>query len=182
MYKLYCILNRENGKFYIGMTKNSLSYRWNGHTSSARSGKKSKLYNAIRKYGITSFTINLLREYETKEECCLAEQRVIAGLFSTNQPIYNLAKGGEGGYIVPDSYKKEWKAKLSLARQGRKPALGMKHTEENKKFFSECNNRKIPKYPLEIIDYSYQEAKEKFNISKTHYYRLLKRTKINDLS
>ena len=59
----------------------------------------------------------------------------------------------------------------------------MKHTEENKKFFSECTKRRILLYPnLSVTKLSFKEAKEQFEISKTHYYRLLKRPKNNDLT
>lgn len=182
MYLLYSIYNNESGSMYFGMTSRSISQRWSGHKHAAKSGKKSKLYDAMRSYGLDAFSIAAIAYYDTKEDCCRAEIDAIKLHRDVGENLYNLADGGEGGYVVPEHLRDEWKAKLSKARQGRKPALGMKHTEENKKFFAECSKRKTPKYPKEVTSLSFKEAKAKYNISKTHYYRLLKRAETNDLS
>jgi hypothetical protein len=71
---------------------------------------------------------------------------------------------------------------LSQARQGRTPALGMKHSDENKRYFSECSKRREPKYPKQVTEIPFKEASEKYGISKTHYYRLLKRAGLNETS
>jgi hypothetical protein len=66
---------------------------------------------------------------------------------------------------------------LKEKRKGRKPALGMKHTEDNKKKFGEFGKMRwdiYGRYPDDVINYSFNEAKEKYGISKTHYYRLRK--------
>jgi group I intron endonuclease len=175
MYQIYRIVNRINGHFYIGMTKNSLSCRFASHRYAAKSGKKSKLYDAMRSYGIDNFIIEPLEKFDTKQECCEREIELIA----KHDNLYNLASGGEGGFAVRNV--EEWKAKLREARKGRQPALGMKHTEENKKFFSECSKRKVLKYKGELPK-TYKEAKALLGISKTHYYRLVKRAGGSDPS
>lgn len=175
MYTLYRIINKISGRSYIGMTKNSLSFRFKSHKWAATSGKKSPLYNAIRSYGLENFEINKLSEYVTKQDCCEAEVAAIVG----EDNLYNLAKGGEGGFTVSNIV--EWKKKLSKAREGRKPALGMKHTEENKKLFSECAKRRVKKYPT-ILPASFKEASAILGISKTHYYRLIRRARCNEPS
>ena len=169
---------------YIGIT-NNLSRRFACHKSSARAGKKTPLYDCMRKYGIDSFLICLVKEFETLSEVQQAEIEAIAYARANNWKILNLADGGECGYVVPEERKAEWKANLSKARQGRKPALGMKHTDETKKLCGEYGKLRwdmYGRYPEEVIQYSFKEAKDKFGISKTHYYRLLKRAKSNDLS
>jgi group I intron endonuclease len=175
MYQIYRIVNTINGHFYIGMTKNSLAYRFAGHKHSAKSGKKSKLYDAMRSYGIDNFIIEPLEKFDTRQECCVREIELIA----KHDNLYNLASGGEGGFAILNV--EEWKAKLRKARKGRQPALGMKHTEENKKFFSECAKRKALKYEGELPK-TYKEANALLGISKTHYYRLVKRARISDPS
>jgi hypothetical protein len=164
------------------MTKKDLHTRLVQHRSCARLGKKSPLYDCMRKYGVDNFLICVRDEYETKEECQQSEKDWITFARKEGWSLLNLANGGEGGYVIPEASKEEWKAKLSVARQGHKPALGMKHTEENKKFFAECNKRKVLIYPSTITNLSFKEAKDQYGISKTHYYRLLKRTKSNVLS
>ncbi len=183
MYTVYFIVSDKTTSMYIGMTGKSLSTRMAQHRHAARSGKKSPLYDCMRKYGPENFLIAIREELETKEECQQAEIYWIAHARKENWKILNLADGGDGGYIVPPEKKDAWRAKLSIARKGRKPALGMKHTEENKKFFSECSKRRKPLYPnLDVTKMGFTEANKFCGISKTHYYRLLKRAKTNDLS
>lgn len=174
MYKLYRIINESSDTSYIGMTKRSLSRRMSEHRFNARTGKKTKLYDAMRYYGIDNFSIVLIQEFDTQQECAYNEIDLIA----KEDNLYNLAAGGEGGFVVVDV--EGWKNKLRVARAGRKPALGMKHTEENKKFFADCNKRKELKYEGNLPK-TFKEASKLLGISKTHYYRLVKRAKINDL-
>lgn len=49
--RVYRIDNLENGNFYIGQTRNSLSRRFTDHKSEARRGNVNMiLYNAMQKY------------------------------------------------------------------------------------------------------------------------------------
>lgn len=176
---MYYLVSQETNYIYIGIT-NNISKRFACHKHAATSGKKSPLYDCMRKH---KMIIVKRDEFLTWEEAKQAEIKQIAFARENKWLLLNLADGGEGGYVVPEASKEAWKAKLSIARQGRKPALGMKHTEENKIFFSECSKRKKLLYPdLDVTTLSFKEAKKQYGISKTHYYRLLKRAKSNDLS
>ena len=175
MFYLYCITNKISGRQYIGMTGSSLNKRMSGHKCAANLGKKSKLYDAIRSYGFDNFSIEAIQTFETKQECCEAEIKAIA----SRDDLYNLASGGEGGFTV--SNIEEWKKKLRAKRAGRKPALGMKHSEENRKFFSACTKRKKLLYDVELPA-TFKEANTLLGISRTHYYRLVKRARSNEPS
>lgn len=181
MKYLYYIVSNKTNYIYIGIT-NNLSKRFASHKCAARAGKKSPLYNCMRKHGIDNFLIVLVKEFETEEQVREAEINAISFARLNNWKILNVADGGQGGYVVPNSFKEEWKLKLSKARQGKKPALGMKHSEENKKFFSECSKRRIKLYPNLDFTLGFLENNKLCGISKTHYYRLLKRAKSNELS
>jgi predicted GIY-YIG superfamily endonuclease len=181
MYKLYYIVSDKTDSYYIGMTKNKLSYRLNSHKSAARSKKKTALYDCMRKYGLDNFIICLKDEFDTHNECCDAEIRAIKLARKSNHKILNLADGGEGGFNVINI--ESWKNKLKEKRKGRKPALGMSHTDDNKKLFSDVSRKYWDSQNTysqdEIIKLSFKEAKQKYGISKTHYYRL-KRVSSND--
>lgn len=180
MYKVYKIVNKVNGKYYIGMTKQTLIKRFSQHKQNAKMGKNTYLYNAIRKYGNDNFEIELLLECSNKEECCNLEIEYI----SKNKNGYNLAPGGEGGFIVQDI--KSWKCKLKESRKDKTPFLGKTHSEEAKKKCSEASKLywgSQQTYSWEDIkEYSYKEAKEKFGISTTHYYRLKNKSEEKPLS
>lgn len=182
MYTVYFIVSDKTSSLYIGMTKGNILRRMAQHKHAAKQGKKTPLYCCMRKYGIENFLIVIRDTFETKEECIQSEKDWIAFARKEGWKLLNLADGGEGGYVVPEHLKDEWKAKLSKARKGRKPALGMRHTEENRKFFSECNKRKIPTFPNLDFSLGFTKNNKLFGVSKTHYYRLLKRAKSNDLS
>lgn len=181
MYYLYYIVSEKTNFIYIGITYN-LKYRWANHKCSAKRNVKSPLYDCMRKHGINNFLMVLVNEYQTREEAQQAEIKEIKLAREKQWKILNVADGGEGGYVIPEDKKSEWVTKLRVARKGKTPALGMKHTEENKKFFSECNKRKVLRYPTLDFSLGFTKNHKLYGISKTHYYRLLKRIKSNELN
>ncbi len=105
----------------------------------------------------------------------LAEEQTIRYIKAAKIKTYNIKNGGSKVFGIRN--KDSWKLKLKEKRVGRKPALGMKHTEANKKRFGEFGKQRWDKYgqyPSEVLEYSFLEANKKFGISKTHYYRLRK--------
>lgn len=172
MYKIYYLVSPSTDWYYIGMTSNAIQKRLTQHKSSARCGVKSPLYNCMRKYD--DFLIVLKDEFLTHEECCDKEIELISQAKLLEHKILNLAAGGEGGFVVSDI--ENWKEKLREKRRGKKPALGMTHTDENKKLFSEVSKKywstQDTYIPKEICKLSFKEANKIFGISKTHYYRL----------
>lgn len=216
MYFAYLITNNVNQKVYIGITINPKE-RWQRHQSNARNeasirGKGTYLYNAIRKYGIKNFTFEVVKEFQEKLDCCTYEVDTIIFFRENNIDNYNLHDGGNLGHAMSPKHpkweqwklalsknslanskdtiaRKAWINKLKKRRKGRKPSLGMKHTNEAKKYASEVSNRywdtqdtftrdinKVAK----ILKLSHKEAKKQFGISTTHYYRLKKRFTTND--
>jgi len=178
MYKLYKIVNKINGHCYVGMTKQLIETRFSQHKDCARnSTKKTIFYDAMRSYGCENFEILLVGTFDDKESCGKAEISTIESI-----GYYNMAKGGSGGFVVPN--KEEWREKLSISRKGRKPAQGMSHTEENKELFSEVSKAywaTQETYDWEEIKHlTHKEAKIQFGISTTHYYRLKGRFSSNE--
>lgn len=180
---LYKIVNTKNENVYVGITRTSIYNRWKAHKSAARRGVKSMLYDAMRSYGIEVFKIEVIAEFNNEQELLQAEKDMIAYYRNLLGKTYNILDGGESHFPIKD--KEEWRLKMIKGRQGKKPALGMKHTEENKRKFGEFGKLRwdlYGRYPEEVLDYSFSEAHKKFGISKTHYYRLRKeRAKSNDL-
>ena len=181
---VYQIVNTVSGRKYYGITKNvrarMASHRW----AALRGGYKSPLYDAIRSYGWDAFEVQTLHENLSEEEACKCEIELIA----SDSNCYNLHLGGHVGFDIrtlPEERQSEWKAKLSTKRRGKKPALGMKHTEENKQLFKQVSREYWDTQDTyewkEIGKLSFKEAHTKYGISKTHYYRLRKRDKISDL-
>ena len=105
MHNIYIITNKVNGKLYVGQTIQDLSYylKQQGYrANNSHSGKKPKLYNAIKKHGILNFTIELLCVCENQENANFCEIAFIAALKTQDiQNGYNVADGGGGKSGVP---------------------------------------------------------------------------------
>lgn len=94
-YKVYKHTNIENGKVYIGITKQEPKRRWqNGYGYI----DNKYFYNAINKYGWESFTHEVLYNNLSKEEAQEKEIELIAYYKSSDRKYgYNMSKGGETG-------------------------------------------------------------------------------------
>lgn len=60
---IYCITNNINGKQYVGLTMRSIEERFREHCKA-----ESVIGRAIRKYGVDSFSIEVIDTAETAEE------------------------------------------------------------------------------------------------------------------
>lgn len=170
MYYVYIIESELTDRYYIGYTIDYVR-RWTAHKYTSKH-KKSKLYDCINKYGFDNFELVVIKAFQNKQEAIDYERSLIS---LDDEKCLNLVPGGEGGFIVQD--RVSWIDKLKIAREGRKPALGLKHTEENKLKFSQLKGSKY-----DIKGLSFKEANEQLGVSKTHYYRLLKQIKSNELN
>ena len=99
---IYRIDNLIDGKFYIGVAGGGVLKRRREHFSAARlkvDKGRSKLYNAIRKYGEDQFQFSIMEELDTYADALAREVLLIAEL----APHYNITKGGQGvtGHKMP---------------------------------------------------------------------------------
>ena len=94
MAYIYKITNDINDKVYIGKTEFSIEKRWKEHCKDYLSRRKEKrpLYNAMRKYGIEHFNIELI------EETSNAEEREMFWIkhYDSFRYGYNATIGGDG--------------------------------------------------------------------------------------
>lgn len=145
MYQVYLIVNRTNGKMYVGSTERERKIRWQKHIVKANEGATGTLQKAIRKYGRDSFEIRMVEEYLTKEAMLAGEVEYIAYFNTYKSPWgYNDTPGGEGGNTNGGKkFSAEWKAKIAAAKKGKS------FSEEHKKNLSESHlgqvapNRKL---------------------------------------
>lgn len=177
---LYEIRNTENRNIYVGITRTKLEQRWRAHKSAARRGVRSILYDAIRSRGIETFSIHPVAYFDCEADLLAGEKDLIK-IYKDLGISLNILDGGESYFPIYD--REVWKDKLRAARKGRKPALGMKHSEVNKKLFSECGKQrwdKYGRYPEDVVNLTFKEAKNQYGISKTHFYRLKKQASTTD--
>ena len=94
-YIVYKILNRVNGKSYIGCHKTTNLN--DGYMGSGRLIKR-----AIKKYGLENFEKEILFEFATAEEMFEKEQEIV----EIGPQSYNLNEGGYGGFAYINSIGK----------------------------------------------------------------------------
>lgn len=118
MYTIYRILNKIDGKTYIGYTSQLPNKRFAVHRAMARKTYpkigKSYLYNSMRKYGIENFLFDILAQGDNDEDGLKIAEPIFIEIF---KPEYNMTSGGEGlrGY----KHSEEAKRKRSLKMKGR---------------------------------------------------------------
>lgn len=97
MNTVYVIVNKINGKMYVGCTtKKYLCDRFGAHVYDAKNGSNFTIHKAIRKYGSANFNIRMIEEYQTREDMLKGEVEWIR-YFNTYGTIYgyNATPGGE---------------------------------------------------------------------------------------
>lgn len=90
---IYILLNLITGEEYVGQTTKSLEDRLKGHKKAAKYGKKSHLYNSIRKHGPENFVGYILHKCHL-DDLNEMEQHYIFEL-DTYRNGLNSTQGGE---------------------------------------------------------------------------------------
>jgi len=109
---IYLLINKVNGKIYVGQTWQSLKERWD----SGHGYKKCwHVNNAINKYGVDNFCYQLLTIAGTQETANYWEAYFIGNLKSRDKNIgYNLRGAGSHG-----KHSEETKRKITEKNTGR---------------------------------------------------------------
>ena len=131
---VYKITNIINNKPYIGWTKKPLPVRWDQHKKSAmkHSGNR-KFYNAIKKYGIDAWNIEILEE---NLEPIFAKQKEIEYIkfFNSYNIGYNSTFGGDGnnGIVMSEESNKKRSIALKGVPKNYNRFHNKTHTDETK--------------------------------------------------
>lgn len=112
-YIIYKITIIDTEKMYIGYTSNTAEFRINKHIVNAKSGIKTKFYNALLKYNF-NIVYDVILECDSKEKAHEMEKYYISQ-YNTYKNGYNSTIGGDGGFtITKDKYKKWIKLQSEL--------------------------------------------------------------------
>jgi group I intron endonuclease len=111
---IYRLLCKENGKSYIGQSKNNTpDMRWKRHVKDSEKNSMYAIHQAIRKYGKDVFEVSILCLCESQEELNKKEDEYITEYTSMiYENGYNMVRGGKGR--APNfQHKEEHKKKMS---------------------------------------------------------------------
>lgn len=145
---IYKITNNENNKVYIGQTvQKNPKMRWYAHLADARRGKKSYLYDSIRKYGKECFTWEIIDTAESIEELNNKEEHWLGYYRSQDIVVYNNREAGGNKTHSTESIEKMRAAQKfrhattkvgGWKRQDGGPMKGKKHNNETKEKMSQA--------------------------------------------
>lgn len=118
---------REKGKLeirYVGMTKQELNQRFNEHMLATRKGKKTYVYNWIRKIQLNNSEVEIVLledgltdEFARVKEQCWVNYFELQGIILTN-----IAPGGRGGNVTKNFTQEQlldYKLAKSRAMKGK---------------------------------------------------------------
>lgn len=98
---IYKITNNVNNKVYIGQTiQSDAKMRWYSHCDYARKGKKSYLYDSMRKHGIDQFHWEIIDQATTLEELNTKEQHWLEHYRSLGIVYNNREAGGNKRHSI----------------------------------------------------------------------------------
>lgn len=161
---IYQIVNKINGKSYIGSSIN-LKYRKYSHFRELKHGihHSLTLQRAYNKYGKDNFEYKILTTCN-KEECIKLEQEYLDRL----KPEYNICN--IAGNCLGRKFSEESKAKMRKAKEGFKHSeetkqkfLGRSHREDVRKKISE--SMKLVK-PKRLSEQDIQNIKNRLNLGE----------------
>lgn len=153
---IYEIVNIENGKRYIGSSKNIKS-RFSRHKTSLRKNihENTYLQNAWNKDGEGSFCFNILLQCEP-ENCILFEQMVLDGNI---QHDYNICKTAYSW--LGNRHTEETKQKMSKSHIGISTCKGFVHTEESRQRMRESSKTRPRKTGYHWSEEAMQRSAER---------------------
>lgn len=180
MYKVYVLVNKINGKMYVGYTSQTLSQRFNEHKCSFGTEKECNIHRVINEVGAGNFEIRMIEEYKIKQDAKNGEIEWTNYLDTVNFG-YNTIVGSK------QLFSAKTKEKLSLSRQRRTPMLGKIHSEKTKLQLSKSNSgedwckSKLTKQNVENIrnlyasgKYSYGTLSDKYNCTRQNIRSIVK--------
>lgn len=140
MIGIYKFTNKENGKVYIGKSVN-INSRKNRHYYNARHGMNGSFYNALRKYGESCFSFDVLRDLSylegednntvNKELDYWERHYINAYKANIKEYGYNNTEGGDG--VLGYRHTSETKNSISNNLKGKKKAQEFSEKMKNRK-------------------------------------------------
>lgn len=138
---IYCIRNKENGKFYIGSTSN-FRKRMREHLSCLRKNVhvNKHLQRAFNKYGEENFSFEVFEYVEDIDNLLEVEQKVLDKLKPYNMKIgYNISRFATSYRVYGKDNPHFGKPKSEEQKRKTSQSLkGHKHSEETKKRISKA--------------------------------------------
>jgi group I intron endonuclease len=142
---IYKITNTVNGKIYIGQTvQKNPKMRWYAHLDYARKGRKSYLYDSMRKHGVDNFYWEIIDQDTTIENLNLKEKKWLDYYRSIGIVYNNREAGGNKTHSIESIKKmqmvhKHRHATTDIGGWVRRDGGAMKGKKQPIKYCNYCN-------------------------------------------
>ncbi len=113
---VYVVESSATTKRYIGITSRSLKIRWSQHRAACTRNSDYAIHRAMRRHGISTFTIREIGTARDWNSLCAMERKYIAEYKSFGLYGYNMTEGGEGSGSPSDEVRR----KIGNSLKGRK--------------------------------------------------------------
>ena len=163
-YYLYQIINKINGKIYIGVHQTD-------NIDDGYMGSGTHLIRAQKKYGLVNFTKEVLRTFDSEEDMYLEEAELVDKEFVLREDTYNLTEGGKGWTLIASSRGGKLGGKLGGKINGKYIY------ENNLGCFSKKGKENLRKYLISeenLNNLSRIKNSEKIKQKRKETYKLIK--------
>lgn len=137
MTNIYIITNKINGKQYVGKTKHSIQYRFEGHCSDP--SNHTYIDSAIRAYGKENFDVELICTCEDTEWKYWETYYIKEFHTHWTEGGYNLSMGGDHNPMEDSEVRRRHLIACQSAEhreKQRKASTGKRHTLESRQKMS----------------------------------------------
>ena len=110
-YYLYQIINKVNNKIYVGVHKTK-------DMNDGYMGSGKVIKRAIEKHGTDNFQKDILEFFDNQESMYVREKEIVTEEFLSRDDVYNLRRGGTGGWDYINKYKLNYEFSITDQRQG----------------------------------------------------------------
>jgi group I intron endonuclease len=126
IYSIYKVVNKVNGKIYIGFTSN-FNGRKKSHKKSIKNPKYTSIFhNSLRKYGWDSFEWEILYQSKDKEHTMKIMEPFFIEQYNSYNSGYNMTIGGEGNL----GFSHDEKTKEIIGSRTRGKSLPTEHKQK----------------------------------------------------
>jgi hypothetical protein len=141
---IYKITNLVHGRVYIGQTiQSNPKMRWYSHQADARAGKKSYLYDSMRRHGIENFSWEIIDCAKSVEQLNELEEKWLNHYRSIGEVYNNREAGGNKTHSAESIQRMKEAQKQAHARRRNAnggiekmnrvlKTSGWRHSEESK--------------------------------------------------
>ena len=149
-FYLYRITNKVNGKIYVGVHKTR-------NLDDGYMGSGKVIQAAIKKHGVENFQKEILETFENAAQMFEREKEVVTEEFLARDDVYNLRRGGTGGFdyinrnglgvmgVSKRDYQEIARKSVETRRNG-----GYEVSAETRMLMSKNNGMKRPENALKV--------------------------------